>query len=266
MKTNRFWQVWVGVLLLLIGVVLLTPFLPVPAPLRTEPAFQFHAPDRQHWLGTDQFGRDVLSRTLWGARYSLSSAALSTAIAVSLGLAVGGLAAGLGGRVDWVLMRGVDVLLAFPGLLLAMALIAVFDIGLWQVALAAGISLAPVCSRLARAAVLAVRVQLFIEAARVLGASPWRIVWRHLLPNAAGQIITFATVIYAWSLLDIAALDFLGLTGSPSIPTWGRMLNEGRAYLRVAPWIVLGPGVMLTLSVLAVTGFSDAWRNMLPGQ
>jgi peptide/nickel transport system permease protein len=266
MKTNRFWQVWTAVLLLLIGAVLLTPFLPVPDPQRTEPASQFHTPDHRHWLGTDQFGRDVLSRTLWGACYSLTSAALSTAIAMSLGLVVGGLAAGLGGRVDWVLMRGVDVLLAFPGLLLAMALIAVFDTGLWQVALAAGISLAPVFSRLARAAVLAVRAQLFIEAARVLGAGPWRIIWRHLLPNAAGQIITFATVIYAWSLLDIAALDFLGLTGSPSTPTWGRMLNEGRAYLRVAPWIVLGPGVMLTLSVLAVTGLSDAWRNVLPGR
>jgi ABC-type dipeptide/oligopeptide/nickel transport system permease subunit len=266
MGTRRLWPVWVIVLLLLSAAALFAPYLAPYDPLRAETGDQFRPPDRRHWLGTDQFGRDVLSRALWGARYSLSSAALSTLIAMGLGLAIGGLAGTFGGWLDWVLMRGVDILFAFPGLLLALALVTLFGTGLWQVALAVGIALAPSYSRLVRAAVLSVRTRLFVEAARALGAGPWHVIWRHYLPNTAGELVTFGTVIYAWSLLDIAALDFLGLTGSPSIPAWGRMLNEGRIFLRVAPWIALGPGLMLTLSVFAVLGLSDAWRENLPGR
>lgn len=240
------------------------PFLPLTDPSATDPYGQFRSPHVSHWLGTDQFGRDVLSRTLWGLRFSLMSAVLAALLAVSVGVFIGGLAGAFGGWLDWALMRLVDVLLAFPGLLLAMALVAILDTGLLQVALAVGISLAPACCRVARAAVLTVRIQLYVEAARVLGADPWRIIARHLLPNAAGQIVAFATVIFAWALLDIAALDYLGLTGSPSIPTWGRMLNEGRAFLRVAPWIAFGPGFLLTGTVVTVTALSDRWRLSLP--
>lgn len=259
------WSAWLVILLLLVAVAIIIPALRLPDPLAPEPTQQFQPPDSRHWLGTDQFGRDIFSRTLWGIRYSLFSAALATAIAMIIGVTFGGLAGTFGGWVDWLIMRGVDILLAFPGLLLAMTLIAMFDTGLWQVALAVGVALAPAYSRLTRAAVISVRSQLFVEAAVALGSSRWRIIWQHLLPNAAGQIMTFATVIYAWSLLNIATLDYLGLTGSPSVPTWGRMLNEGRAFLRITPWIALGPGALLTLSVLSVTGLSDAWRVGQPG-
>jgi peptide/nickel transport system permease protein len=250
---------WAGLLLIIAGSAVFAPLLTAYDPMATEPANQFSPPDGEHLLGTDQFGRDVFSRTVWGARHSLASALVSTAIAVGLGLVAGGMAGSMGGRADWVLMRGVDVIFAFPSLLLAMALVAMLGVGSWQVAVAVGVSLAPTYSRVVRAAILSVKNQLFVEAARALGAGSWRIMGRHLLPNAASQISAFATAIYAWSLLNIAALDFLGLTGSPSLPTWGRMLNEGRSFLRIAPWIVLGPGIMLTLSVIAVAGLSDGW-------
>ncbi len=260
MKKTRYKRfLWASVLFAIASLAVLAPLVAVHDPMETEPANQFSSPGSEHLLGTDQFGRDVFSRTVWGARHSLTSAFLSAGIAIGIGLVIGGVAGSVGGRTDWVLMRGVDVLFAFPSLLLAMALVAMLGVGTWQVAMAVGVSLAPTYSRVVRTAVLSVKSQLFIEAARALGAAPWWIIWRHLLPNAAGQISSFATVIYAWSLLNIAALDFLGLTGSPSLPTWGRMLNEGRSFLRIAPWISLGPGIMLTLSVLAVAGLSDGW-------
>jgi peptide/nickel transport system permease protein len=149
--------------------------------------------------------------------------------------------------------------------LLALALVAILESGPVQAAVAVGIALAPVYSRLVRASILAVRTRAFIEAARTLGGGPLWVFRRHILPNIAGELIAYVTVIYAWSLLNMAALDFLGVSGGPSTPTWGRMLSEGRTYLRVAPWIALAPGVMLTLSVLAVLGLSEAWRRSLPG-
>ncbi len=245
----------------IVGLALLAPEIVPYDPLHAEPQRQFQPPRCPHCLGTDQLGRDVLSRALCGARNSLGSAALSSTIVVGLGLAIGGLAGSLGGWVDWMLMRIVDVLLAFPGLLLAMAMVGIIGTGAYQVAVAVGISLFPVYSRLVRAAVLSARVAPFIEAVRVLGAGRWHIFWRHLLPNSRGQIVALATVVYAWSLLNIAALDFLGLGGSPSVVTWGRMLNEGRAFLHNAPWIALAPGIMLTVSIIALIGISERWRG-----
>jgi peptide/nickel transport system permease protein len=187
-------------------------------------------------------------------------------IALLLGLITGGLAGVFGGQIDWMLMRIVDIALALPGLLLALALVAVLDTGPVQIAIAVGVALMPVYSRLIRAAILSVRNNLFIEATYALGGGRWRIIWRHLLPNVLGEAITFATLIYAWSLLNIATLDYLGLGGSLSLVTWGRMLSEGQTYLRVAPWIALSPGGMLTLTVIAMTGVSDVWRQSLPGR
>jgi peptide/nickel transport system permease protein len=261
---NKFWAI---ILLAALAAAAFAPLLTPYNPSQTAPADQFISPpSRGHLLGTDQLGRDVLSRTLYGARNSLTGAALSTVIALLLGLIVGGLAGVFGDQIDWVLMRAVDIILALPGLLLALALVAVLDTGPVQTATAVGIALMPVYSRLIRAAILSVRNNLFIEASHALGSGRWRIIWKHLLPNVLGEAVTFATLIYAWSLLNIAALDYLGLGGSPSIVSWGRMLSEGQTYLRVAPWIALAPGGMLTLTVIAVTGASDAWRRSLPGR
>jgi peptide/nickel transport system permease protein len=225
------------------------------------PEAQFEPPSADHWLGTDQFGRDVFSRMVSGGRQSLGGAALATAIALFVGTGMGAVAGGIGGTAEWGIMRLVDVLLSLPGLLLAMVLVALLGVGLWPVALGVGLSLAPLLSRVVRAAILSVRTEPFVEAARALGAGRWHLIWRHLFPNVAELTLSWLVVTYAWSLLNFAALEYLGLAGSPSLPSWGRMLNEGRAFLPVAPWIALGPGTALCLSVLAVMGISDSLRD-----
>lgn len=263
MISGPLWRLWAALLAVIVTGALLAP-LAHYEPQRTDPANQFAPPDAVHWLGTDQFGRDVLSRMLWGGRSSLAAAVMATGIAVAAGLLVGGAAASLRGPVDWSLMRSTDVLLAFPGLLLALLFITPLGQGQWQAALAVGIALAPAYARLVRAAVLSEWSQPYVEAARAVGGGPLHIARWHILPNVAGQLLAFATVMFAWALLNVAALDFLGVTGSPSLPTWGRLMAEGRSYLNNAPWIAIAPGVMLTLSVVAVTGLADAWRRTLP--
>jgi peptide/nickel transport system permease protein len=265
MRGRRFSAAWLAVLGIVLASAALAPLAGPRPGSQPSQAAQFLGPGAGHPLGTDSRGEDVLLRTLWAARNSFASAVLATGVALGLAVAFGSLSGMAGGAVDWTLMRGVDVFLAFPGLLLALALVAILDTGAWQAAVAVGIALAPTYTRLVRAAVLAVRSRTYVQAARTLGGSTGWIIRRHVLPNVAGEIGVFATVIYAWSLLNLSALEFLGVSGSPSTPTLGRMLSEGRAYLRVAPWIALVPGIVLTLSILAVTGLSDAWRRHLPG-
>ncbi|MBN1427842.1 MAG: ABC transporter permease [Anaerolineae bacterium] len=221
---------------------------------------QFAPPTLEHGLGMDQLGRDVLSRVVWGTRSSLFGAALSTFFAVGLGLMLGGAAGVLGGWVEWLLMRCVDVLLSFPGLLLALVAVAILGDGRWPASVAIGLSLTPMYARWIRAMMLSIRETLFVEAVYALGASRWRVLWHHLLPNSMGQIATMSTVVYARALTNGAALDFLGVTGSPSVPSWGRMISEGRAFLGIAPLIAVVPGVLLTISVISVMELGDFWR------
>lgn len=259
------WRVWLAVLALLALAALLAPLLAPGGPSGAPVGEAFVTPGDGHPLGTDHLGRDVFSRTVWGARNTLGAALLAGSIALAGSVLVGSVASMIGGWVDRVLMRGADVLLAFPSLLLALVIIAILDIGLWQAAVAVGLALVPVYARLIRAAILAVRTRPFVDVARTLGGDTLWVLRRHILPNIAGEIAAFASVMLAWSLLNLAALDFLGVSGGPSVPTWGRILGEGRPYLREAPWIALPPGMLLTLAVLAVMGLSDAWRRSLPG-
>jgi peptide/nickel transport system permease protein len=244
-----------------VGFALFVPLAVTHQSAETRPEAQFVAPGRVHPMGTDHLGRDVLARVAVGAQHTLFHAALASCAALLIGLCIGGISGGLGGVLDWLLMRGVDILLAFPGLLLALSLVAMLGQAEWQAAVAVGVALSPILSRMVRAAVLSVRSHTYIDAAVVAGGSRLWIVWHHFLPVVAAQVATYMTVIMAWALLNMAALDFLGVSGSPSIPTWGRMLAEGRSYLRVAPWIALWPGTFLTLTVVAVTGLSGAWRQ-----
>jgi peptide/nickel transport system permease protein len=181
------------------------------------------------------------------------------------GLVIGGLAGLLGTWFDWGLMRAVDVMLSIPGLLLSIALVALLGVGQTQAALAVGIALAPGFARIVRVSVIGVLQQDYVLAARAIGATRLGIFVHHVLPNIAGQVATFAVVTFGWALLNLATLDFLGLSGSPSDPTWGRMLAEGRRYLRRAPWIALAPAALLTTLVAAITLTGDAWRRRLPG-
>lgn len=264
-RIGCLWPVWALLLAALVIIAVLAPVIAPGGPSGVPLDVAFQSPGGEHLLGTDHLGRDLFSRTVWGVRNTLASALLAGGVALVLSLIVGGVAGMLGSWPDTVLMRAADVLLAFPGLLLALVIVAILDTGLWQAAAAVGIALVPIYSRVIRAAVLAVRNRPFVEAARTLGGGPlWILRW-HILPNIAGEVLAYASIIYAWSLVNLAALDFLGVSGTLSIPTLGRILGEGRAYLRAAPWIALVPGILLMISVLSVVGLSDVWRRSLPG-
>jgi peptide/nickel transport system permease protein len=179
------------------------------------------------------------------------------ALAVGLGLPLGLAAGGTGGLRDVMLMRLVDAWLAFPGLLLAMAVVAVLGPGLSSVAIAVGLAAAAPYARVARATAREIQAQPYIDAARAVGAGPWRIIIRHILPNAAPALVAFAATQLGWVLLNGAALNFLGLGVPPGTPEWGAMLAEGRAYLRDAPWAAISPGIALTFTVLAANILGD---------
>jgi ABC-type dipeptide/oligopeptide/nickel transport system permease subunit len=214
-------------------------------------------------LGTDLLGRDVLTRLLWGARWTLGMGLGALAVTMGLGLPTGLVAGTFGGWIDPVLMRLVDALLAFPGFLLAMAAVAVLGPGMGSVAMAVGLAAAPVYARVARSAALEVRAQPYVEAARAVGCSEWRVLVRHILPNAAAPLVAFAATQLGWVLLNGAALNFLGLGAPPGTPEWGAMLAEGRGYLRDAPWVSAFPGLALTLTVLAANLVGDGLQEAL---
>jgi len=232
-------------------------------PLAADTSRTLLPPGPGRWLGTDFLGRDVLARILWGGRSTLGMGLLALAVAVGAGLPVGLVAGTFGGWVDVLLMRLVDALLAFPGLLLAMAIVALLGPGVGAVAVAVGVAAAPAYARVARSAALEVRVQPYVEAARAVGCTPWRIVVRHVLPNAAAPLVAFAATQLGWVLLNGAALTFLGLGAPPGTPAWGAMLADGRGYLRDAPWVSTFPGLALTLTVLAANLVGDGLQEAL---
>jgi ABC-type dipeptide/oligopeptide/nickel transport system permease subunit len=232
-------------------------------PLAADTAHALLAPGPGRLLGTDLLGRDVLTRLLWGARWTLGMGLGALAVTVGLGLPTGLVAGTFGGWIDPVLMRLVDALLAFPGFLLAMAAVAVLGPGMGSVAMAVGLAAAPVYARVARSAALEVRAQPYVEAARAVGCSEWRVLVRHILPNAAAPLVAFAATQLGWVLLNGAALNFLGLGAPPGTPEWGAMLAEGRGYLRDAPWVSAFPGLALTLTVLAANLVGDGLQEAL---
>jgi ABC-type dipeptide/oligopeptide/nickel transport system permease subunit len=233
---------------LFVILVLVAPLIAPYDPMRTEPANQLQPPSRSHLLGTDLLGRDVLSRALYGGQRTLLIAAAATVIALVPGVALG-LISGLGSR--W-LDSGIQVLvsgvLAFPGLMLALVVLTV--VGAGALPLATGVMQIAPCARIVRAAVLDVRSQPFIQAADALGASPIRLVFFHLLPNIQAILLAYTVVIFSVSVLNNAALSFLGLGGDPGVPDWGTMLMDGRTAFRAAPWIGLAPGIGITATVL----------------
>ena len=220
------------------------------------------APSTQHWLGTDYMGRDILSRLLCGARLSLSVGF----IAVGIGLLAGGslgILAGFYKKFDMPIMRFVDILLAFPGLLLSITIVATLGPGLQNVMIAIGIGSIPSYSRMIRGEVLKVKESEFVEAARALGASDFKIILKHVIPNILAPIIILTTFRLATAVLSASALSFLGLGAQPPEPEWGMIMNEGRNYMLLAPWLVLGPGFMITIAVLGFNLFGDGLRDAL---
>jgi ABC-type dipeptide/oligopeptide/nickel transport system permease subunit len=220
-------------------------------------------PGHAHLLGTDNVGRDVLSRVIWGTRVSLLAGFASVAIAALTGSLLGLLAGYSGGRVDGLVMRLMDAVLSFPPLVLALALGAVLGAGLTGVLIALGVVYTPTFARLMRGQVLTVKARDYVEAARALGASGWWIARHHVLPNAATPIVVQASLSVAFAILAEASLSFLGLGIQPPGASWGGMINAGRGYLQQAPWLVFGPGAALFVTVVGLNFVGDAIRDGL---
>jgi peptide/nickel transport system permease protein len=221
------------------------------------------APSGAHLLGTDDLGRDVLSRIIYGTRVSLEVGIIAVGIAVVLGVAFGLLAGYAGGLIEEVVMRVVDALQAFPGLILALGITAALGPGIGNAMIAIGIVATPAFARLTRAQTLTMREREFVQAARVLGASPWTIVTRHIWPNVTAPIIVQATLLIATAIVTEASLSFLGVGVVPPTPSWGSMIRIGSQYLEVAPWIAFAPGVAIFATVLAFNFVGDGLRRAL---
>jgi peptide/nickel transport system permease protein len=251
------------VVLLAVLAAVFAPLVSPYDPLKQDLANILAPPGGAHLLGTDNVGRDILARVIWGTRVSLVAGFVSVVIAAVAGSLLG-LGAGFwGGRVDGGVMRLMDAVLAFPPLVLALALGAVLGAGLGGVLIALGVVYTPTFARLMRGQVLTIKAREYVEAARVLGAPSWRIVARHVLPNAATPIVVQASLSVAFVILAEASLSFLGLGIQPPEPSWGSMINAGRGYLQQAPWIVFGPGAALFVTVLGLNFVGDAVRDAL---
>ncbi|HXH84801.1 MAG TPA: ABC transporter permease, partial [Candidatus Tectomicrobia bacterium] len=240
----------------------LAPVLAPADPLAMS-ARRFAAPSAEAWLGTDQFGRDLASRLLHGARVSMVVAFSAVLAAAAAGTVIGLLAGYLGGKVDHLLMRGVEVLMAFPTLLLALAVVATFGGSLGNLVLAIAIAYVPIFSRVVRGSALSVAHLDFVQAARALGAGDGRIMLREILPNILAPIIVQATFNLSTAIMIEAALSFLGLGVQPPTPSWGTMLSEARGFMELDPWLAVAPGGAITVAVLAFNLFGDGLRDIL---
>ncbi len=264
-RFTRYKPALVGLVFLgILAVVSLVPGVFAPYdPLRAAPEFLGQAPSSAHWLGYDEIGRDELSRIIYGTRIALLVAVLATAIAVTIGVAVGATAGYFGGWVDSVLSRLIDTIMAFPTLALLIALVAVVGPSLRTTIIVIGATVWAAYARVARADVLSVRERDYVLAARAAGATDRRIIARHVVPNILGPIIVLSTLAVGSIIILEAALSFLGLGVQPPTPDWGNMLASGRAYVQVYPHIVISPGVMISLTVLAFNFIGDGLRDAL---
>lgn len=250
------------VLVAILAVAALAPWIAPFDPMKMNILGRLKPPGGAHWFGTDEFGRDVLSRIMQGARLSLLVGLLVVLVAVAAGTLLG-LAAGWVRRLDGPLMRFTDALMAFPDILLAIAFMAALGPSLYNVVLALGIVYTPRVARVVRAAALVVREMPYVEAATALGASSPRIVFGHILPNLISPIIVQATFIFAYAILTEAALSFLGVGVPPTTPTWGNMIAGAQQYFQQADWLMLAPGLAIVLTVLALQIVGDGLRDAL---
>jgi peptide/nickel transport system permease protein len=246
-----------------VGLGLTADWLPLRNPLQIVGANRMAGPSWSLPLGADTFGRDVLSRIVFGTRLSLQVSAWSVAIALSLGSLLGLLAGYAGGWIDQVIMRSMDVLFAFPAVLLALGIVAALGPDPKNVVIAIAVVYTPIFARVVRGPVLSIKEREFVDAARALGARASRIVARHVLPNLLSILIVQTSIALSWAVLTEAALSFLGLSAQPPAPSWGVMLNEGRQNLEVAPHMAIFPGLAVMLAVLGFNLLGDGLRDVL---
>jgi peptide/nickel transport system permease protein len=254
-----------GLLLIVLftGLALLAPLIAPYDPTAQSWANVRKAPSLAHWFGTDEVGRDVLSRLLYGARASLMAGGISIAIALSIGAPLGMVAGYLGGFVDALLSRLTDAMLAIPFLILAIALAAFLGPSLGNAMIAIGVSTAPIFVRLTRAQVMTVKVEDYVEGARAVGNPRWRIAIVHILPNIVPALLVQATLSIAAAIIAEASLSFLGLGQQPPAPSWGSMLNSAQRFLASAPWLAIWPGIAIFLTVLSFNLLGDGLRDAL---
>jgi len=250
-------------LALVIAGAVAAPLLTRYDPVQIAPALRLQAPSSAHYLGTDMYGRDLLTRVLYGGRVSLSVGLLSVGAALAVGGTLGALSAFWGRWFDACVMRVSDVVLAFPAILLAIALLAFLGGGFWNVVLAIAVVYTAPMARVARGAVLTVHHEEYVDAARAIGSGDLRILRQHILPNAAAPLIVESTLRLAFAILAEAALSFLGLGTQPPTPSWGLMIAEGREVMTFSGWPAIGPGIAITMTVLGFNLMGDGIRDAL---
>lgn len=263
LRRNKGAMVGGAVVLLFIFTAVFAPLIAPYDPLESnlDEALQSHT--YKHWFGTDEQGRDILSRIIYGGRMSLAIGVIAVAISSVLGVFLGLISGFMGGKVDNVIMRFMDILMAFPGMLLALAIVSALGPGTFNLMIALGVYSVPFFARVVRGSVLSVREMEYVEAARAIGQSNFFIVFSHILPNCVGPILVLATLRIALAILNGAGLSFLGLGPQPPTPEWGAMLSSGRTYLRIAPWVATYPGLAIMFVVLGFNVFGDGLRDAL---
>ena len=252
-----------AIVLFFIVIAVFAPLIAPYDPVQTSWTAVRKAPSAAYWFGTDELGRDVLSRVIWGARASLMAGLVSVCISMAMGVPIGLLAGYMGGWVDGLISRFTDAMLAVPFLILAIALAAFLGPSLTNEMVAIGVSAMPVFIRLTRAQVLSVKVEDYVEAARAVGNPHWRIALRHILPNTLPPLIVQATLTIATAIIAEASLSFLGLGQQPPAPSWGSMLNTAKDYIDNAPWMAIWPGLSIFLLVLSFNLLGDGLRDAM---
>jgi len=249
--------------LLVVLLALIGPSIAPYDPLHLNLAIGLQPPSWAHWFGTDEFGRDILSRMLYGVRYALEVGLIADGISLVIGVSLGLVAGYFGGKADALIMRFMDVLLAFPYLLLAMMIVAILGPGLRNAMIAIGIVYIPQYTRLVRGSVLSVRKREFVYASLISGASNWRMMTKHILRNCYSPIIVQATLSFGSAIVETAGLGFLGLGAQPPQPEWGAMLSTGRNFILQAPWITTFPGLGILFTVIGFNLLGDGLRDAL---
>lgn len=263
LKKNRLAMVGLFLIILLLFVTIFADFIAPYGVDDQDLTRAYTAPCKEFIFGTDHFGRDIFSRIVYGSRYSLMIGAVAATLSAVIGMLIGSLAGFYGGKTDNILMRFIDIMLAIPSTLLGISIVAALGNGIRNVIIAVAIGTVPAYARIVRASILSVKEQEYIEAARSIGASDFRIIMHHILPNCLAPIIVQITMSVAKAILEASALSFIGLGVQPPSAEWGAMLSDGRAYIRKAWWIVTFPGLAIATLIFGLNLFGDGLRDAL---
>ena len=263
LRKNRTAMLGLAIIALFLLCAIFAPFIASHDPIDTDLNNALSGPSARHWFGTDELGRDLFSRILFGARISLGIGLISVVIGLVIGVPIGALSGYYGGKLDLFVQRLIDIMIAFPGILLAIIVVTILGVGVENVMIATGIASVPVYARLVRGSVLSIKKLGYVSAAKALGIREAKIIFLHVLPNCIGPVIVQSTFQIATSILWAAGLGFLGLGAQPPTPEWGAILSKGRVYMRVAAHLTTYPGLAIFLMVLGFNLLGDGLRDAL---